>query len=37
MRKVTVNGQSWEKFDINKEWLVLPGTVEGTQEVVATY
>lgn len=37
IQKVTVNGQPWEKFDVKKEWVVLPGTVEGTQEVVVTY
>jgi hypothetical protein len=34
---VTVNGQDHAQFDADKEWVILPGTLNGTQEVVVTY
>lgn len=37
MKSVTVNGQAWERFDPKKEWVVLPGNVRGTQDIVAKY
>jgi hypothetical protein len=37
IRSVTVNGKDYDKFDAEKEWIVLPGDVRGPQEVVARY
>ncbi len=37
IQSVTVNGKPHDKFDVKKEWIILPGTVEGVQEVVAKY
>ncbi|MPY90593.1 MAG: hypothetical protein GEU99_22060 [Luteitalea sp.] len=37
MRRVTVNGQDYRQFDVSKEWVVLPGDLQGVQEVVVTY
>jgi hypothetical protein len=37
IRSVTLNGASYDRFDAQKEWIVLPGTLQGTQEVVARY
>ncbi len=37
LRSVTVNGKEHRDFDPEKEWIVLPGTVEGIQEVLARY
>ena len=37
MQSVTVNGQAYEKFDAAKEWVILPGTVQGPQEIVVSY
>ncbi len=37
MRSVTVNGTPCDTFDAKKEWVVLPGTAEGVQEIVAKY
>ncbi|GMU24029.1 MAG: hypothetical protein AMXMBFR13_41060 [Phycisphaerae bacterium] len=37
MKRVTVNGRNWDKFDAQKEWVILPGSVEGVQEIVAEY
>lgn len=34
---VTVNGKDHDKFDAAKEWIVLPGSIQGPQEVVARY
>jgi len=37
IRSVTVNGQPYERFDAKKEWVVLPGTVKGKQQIEASY
>ncbi|UCD27639.1 MAG: hypothetical protein JSV03_11050, partial [Planctomycetota bacterium] len=37
IKNVTVNGKTYERFDAKKEWIILPGTVQGVQEVVARY
>ena len=37
MKSVTVNGRVWERLDPKKEWVVLPGDVQGVQVVVARY
>jgi hypothetical protein len=37
IRSVTLNGANYDRFDAQKEWIVLPGTLRGTQEVVARY
>jgi len=37
IRGVTVNGQPWTGFDPQKEWIELPGTLDGEQTIVATY
>lgn len=34
---VTVNGKRYANFDANKEWIILPGTVQGVQKLVAQY
>jgi hypothetical protein len=36
MNRVTVNGKPWDKFDAEKEWVVLPG-LTGKTVVVAYY
>jgi len=36
MKRVTVNGKAWDKFDAAKEWVVLPALREKTV-VVAHY
>ncbi|MCE5226437.1 MAG: hypothetical protein LLG05_11355 [Porphyromonadaceae bacterium] len=37
IRSVTVNGKQYSNFDANKEWIILPGPVQGVQEIVAQY
>jgi hypothetical protein len=37
IQSVTVNGKSYDKFDAAKEWIILPGDVQGVQEIVARY
>ncbi len=34
---VQVNGRPYERFDADKEWVVLPGSVTGEQTIVVTY
>ncbi len=34
---VLLNGQAYDKFDRDKEWIILPGTLQGPQEIVARY
>jgi len=34
---VTVNGKQYLNFDAGKEWIILSGTVEGIQKIVAQY
>ncbi len=37
IQSVTVNGKQYSNFDANKEWIILPGTIRGVQELVAQY
>ena len=37
MRSVTVNGRPDDRFDVKKEWIILPGRIEQDQEIVAQY
>jgi hypothetical protein len=37
IQQVILNGRSYLQFDPQKEWIVLPGTLQGVQEVVARY
>ncbi len=37
IKSVKLNNADYDKFDAAKEWIILPGTVEGTQEIVARY
>jgi len=37
MRSVTVNGRPHDRFDVKKEWIILPGRIEQDQEIVAQY
>jgi hypothetical protein len=37
IKSVTVNGQPYERFDAKKEWVVLPGTVKGKQQIEVSY
>ena len=37
IERVTINGQPYDQFDVNKEWIVLPGTVEGQQQIMVSY
>lgn len=37
IRSVTLNGQPHADFDPQKEWVILPGSATGRQEIVARY
>lgn len=37
IRTVSVNGLPYDKIDVAKEWVIIPGSVEGRQEIVAAY
>ena len=37
IQSVTLNGKSYDKFDVQKEWIVLPGDAQGPLEIVARY
>jgi hypothetical protein len=37
IKSVTVNGKSYNNFDTDKEWIILPGNIQGLQELVAHY
>jgi hypothetical protein len=37
IRLVTVNVAPFKDFDPDKEWVILPGSLSGIQEVVAEY
>ncbi len=37
IKSVTVNGQPYEQFDAKKEWVILPGTVKGQQQIEVSY
>jgi len=34
---VTVNGKPYDRFDVEKEWVILPGNIEGSVEIIVTY
>jgi hypothetical protein len=37
IQSLTLNGQKHDRFDVAKEWIVLPGTLTGVQEVLARF
>ena len=37
LQSVLLNGQACDRLDREKEWIVLPGTLQGRQEIVARY
>ncbi|HQG49028.1 MAG TPA: hypothetical protein PK373_08065, partial [Sedimentisphaerales bacterium] len=37
IKSVLVNGRPYEKIDRAKEWIILPGSLEGRQEILARY
>jgi hypothetical protein len=37
MQAVTVNGKAYNNFDASKEWIVLPGSVQGVQQLIVQY
>ena len=37
IQRVSVNGHDYSHFDAKKEWVMLPGDVQGTQEIVVSY
>ena len=37
IQSLTLNGQKHDRVDIDKEWIVLPGTLTGVQEVLARF
>jgi hypothetical protein len=37
IQSVTVNGKKHERYDVDKDWIILPGTLGGVQEVLARY
>ena len=37
IQSVTLNGEKYERFDSKNEWVILPGTVNGEQTIVAKY
>jgi len=37
IRSVSLNGQDYQKFDVEKEWIILPGNLSGQQEIVTKY
>jgi len=37
IKSVTVNGQPYERFDARKEWVILPGAIEGRRQIEASY
>ena len=37
IKSVLLNGKPYDKTDPGKEWIILPGELEGRQEIVAQY
>jgi hypothetical protein len=37
IQNVNVNGQPFTQFDAQKEWVILPGNVQGRQEITARF
>jgi len=37
IKGVTVNGQPYESFDADKEWIILQGKLDGQQEIIARF
>lgn len=37
IQSVLLNGRKYDRFDVDKEWIILPGDSKGPQEVTATY
>jgi hypothetical protein len=37
LKTVLLNGQPYSKFDRDKEWIILPGSLKGPQEIAGLY
>jgi hypothetical protein len=37
IKNVTINGKPYDKIDVQKEWIVLPGALNSHQTIVVTY
>lgn len=37
LKKVTINNTQYNRFNSDKEWIILPGNLMGEQEIVANY
>lgn len=37
IKSITVNGQPYEHFDADREWIILPGKLDERQEIIARY
>jgi hypothetical protein len=37
IKSVTINGQPYERFDVAKEWIILPGAVKDRQQIEVSY
>jgi len=37
IKSVTLHGKDYDQFDAEREWIVLPGSLEGVQEIIARY
>jgi hypothetical protein len=37
IKSVTINGLAHERFDAAKEWVILPGTIRGRQQIDVSY
>jgi len=37
IQSVTLNGKPYNKFDAEKEWIILPGNAQGEQKIIAKY
>ena len=34
---VTLNGKAHDQFDVDKEWVILPGNLKGEQQITVRY
>ena len=37
IRSITVNDQPYSLFDVEKEWVILSGKIQGRQEIIVNY
>jgi hypothetical protein len=37
IKAVSINDKSWQDFDADKEWIILPGNLQGTQRIAVQY